>query len=239
VILLFTDFGRDGPYVGEVIAVLRRMAPEVPVVDLVADAAPFRPDLAAHLLVALAPRSLLPGDVLMGVVDPGVGGDRTPIALRLDQRWLVGPDNGLFELMLRRAGKAESYAIAWRPEILSASFHGRDLFAPVAARLARGNQCDLVPVEPQRFPDWPDDLAAIVYLDRYGNAVTGLRAESLATSAVLRAGGRDLRRARTFGDVPPGEPFWYVNSSGLIEIACNGTSAAARLNLTVGTAVAV
>jgi S-adenosylmethionine hydrolase len=238
VILTFTDFGREGPYLGEMAAVLRRLAPEVPAVDLMADAPAFRPDLAAYLLVALVERSVMPGDVLLGVVDPGVGGSRAPVALLADGRWLVGPDNGLFEQVRRRAAQAREFRIAWRPERLSATFHGRDLFAPVAARLARGERHDLVPATLTRFPDRPDDLAAIVQLDRYGNAITGLRAACLPPSAVLEAAGTTIAHARTFVDAPPGQPFWYVNSSGLIEIALAGGSAAAHLGLALGTPVA-
>lgn len=238
-ILLFTDFGFGGPYLGEMTAVLRRAAPEVPVVNLMADAPAFRPDLAGCLLAVLLEGAVLPGDVLLGVVDPGVGGAREPLACRVDGRWLVGPDNGLFELALRRARSAETFRIAWRPERLSASFHGRDLFAPVAARLARGQRHDLEPAPATRFPGWPDDPPVVVHVDRYGNAVTGLRAEGLAPGAVLVAGGVRLARARTFSDVPPGQPFWYANSSGLAEVAVNGGSAAARLGLEPGAPVEV
>lgn len=235
-ILLATDFGPGGPYVGQLHLVLRRLAPEVPVVDLQHDLVPFRPDLAAWLVAAH--RELAePGDVVLAVVDPGVGGDRLPLALRLDGVWLVGPDNGLFEPALRRARTVESFAVAWRPERLSATFHGRDLFAPVAARLARGDRSALAPATPTRFPGWPDDLPAVVQLDPYGNAVTGLRAQTLAPDARLEVAGRTLGRARTFGDVGPGAPFWYENSSGLAEIAANGASAAALLGLAPGTPV--
>lgn len=155
-ILVFTDFGHAGPYMGEMRAALLRRAPAVPVVDLMADAPAFRPDLAAYLLAALWPTAL-PGDVLLAVVDPGVGTARRPLAVEVDGRWLVGPDNGLFEPILRRAGRWQGHAIAWRPERLSTSFHGRDLFAPVAAGLATGGRPALTPAEPTRFPDWPDD----------------------------------------------------------------------------------
>lgn len=237
-ILLFTDFGWQGPYVGEVELVLRRMAPEVPCVNLMCDAPAFRPDLAAHLLAALAP-SLQPGDVLLGVVDPGVGGARLPLALEVDGSWLVGPDNGLFELVLRRARQVATHRIAWIPPELSASFHGRDLFAPVAARLARGRRHDLAPAEPARFPDRPDDLPAVIYCDRYGNAMTGLRAAGLPTGAILHLGAARVAHARTFSAVPPGRPFWYANSSGLVEIAVSNGSAEAALGLSPGTAITV
>jgi S-adenosylmethionine hydrolase len=196
VIHLFTDFGLEGPYLGEMEAVLRRAAPEVPVVNLMADAPAFSPRPAAYLLAALAER-LEPGDVLLGVVDPGVGSERLPVAVEADGRWFVGPDNRLFELVARRAGQLRTFAIAWRPARLSASFHGRDLFAPTAARLARGGTDGLEPAPLTRFPDWPDDVAEIVYVDRYGNAMTGLRAATLPPGAVLLAAGRRLPTAGT------------------------------------------
>lgn len=238
-ILLFTDFGLEGSYLGEMTAALRRTAPEAPVVNLVADAPPFRPDLAGYLLAALLERSVERGEVVLAVVDPGVGGSRAPLAVELDGRWLVGPDNGLFEPALRRAHEAVVHRIAWRPARLSASFHGRDLFAPIAARLARGSRDGLEPAAPTRFPDWPDDLPAVIQIDRYGNAITGLRAALLPENGVLVAGAARLARARTFSDVPPGGAFWYENSSGLAEIAQNGGSAAAMLGLVPGSPVEV
>src|SRR5205823_11792075 len=98
--------------------------------------------------------------------------------------------NGLFELVLRRANRPLVWEITWRPPSLSASFHGRDLFAPIVARLARGEAASAMaqPVAPVRRPDWPDDIAEIVYIDHYGNAMTGLRGESVPADAWLRAG---------------------------------------------------
>lgn len=232
-ILLFTDFGERGPYVGEMEAVLARLAPEVPRVRLMSDAPAFDPARAGRLLAALA-RRFVPGDVCLAVVDPGVGSDRLPVALRADGVWFVGPDNGLFEFVLRQAQENTSFAIRWRPETLSASFHGRDLFAPIAARLARGDQRGLEAARVRRFPDWPDDLAEVIYIDAYGNAVTGLRAATLPPGTRLGVGGRVLRQARTFADVPLGEAFWYENSSGLVEIAVNTGSARDRLGCTPG-----
>lgn len=238
-ILLFTDFGLEGSYLGEMTAALRRTAPEVAVVNLVADAPPFRPDLAGYLLAALLERSVQGGEVVLAVVDPGVGGSRAPLAVELDGRWLVGPDNGLLEPALRRAHEAVVHRIVWQPARLSASFHGRDLFAPIAARLARGSRDGLESAAATRFPDWPDDLPAVIQIDRYGNALTGLRAAMLPENAVLAVGAVRLARARTFSDVPPGVAFWYENSSGLAEIALNGASAAATLGLAPGSPVEV
>ena len=136
-IVLCTDFGLEGPYTGQVKAVLARAAPAVPVIDLFADLPAFRPQLAAYLLAAYG-EAFVAGDVILAVVDPGVGGARAALAIEADGRWYVGPDNGLFEIVLRRAHAARCWRIEWRPAALSATFHGRDLFAPVAARLALG-----------------------------------------------------------------------------------------------------
>ena len=237
-ILAFTDFGHSGSYLGEMRAACLREAPAVRYVDLVADAPAFRPDLAAYLLAALVER-LAPGDVLLGVVDPGVGSERAALVLAIDDYWLVGPDNGLFELAIRRAGTVQAYRITWQPRALSASFHGRDLFAPVAARLAQGDRHGLAPSRATRQPDWPDDLDRIVHVDHYGNLVSGRRARTLPETATVWLAGRTVRHARTFAAVPTGELFWYANSSGLVEIARNGGSAATELGVGIDAAIDV
>lgn len=239
-IALFTDFGAAGPYTGQVSAVLFDTAPGVPVVQLFSDAPAGRPKPAAYLLAAYG-AWFPPGTVLLCVVDPGVGGPRRAVIAEAAGRFYVGPDNGLFELVLRRAGAARTWEITWRPPRLSASFHGRDLFAPAAARLARGEPVATLasPAPALRFADWPDDLAAIVYIDHYGNALTGLRGDSVPRGARLSAGGRTVGHAATFSAVPEGEAFWYVNSNGLVEIAVNSGRADALLGLTIGSEVAI
>jgi S-adenosylmethionine hydrolase len=237
-IVLFTDFGLEGPYVGQMKAVLHGAAPGVPLVDLMADAPPFDARSAAYLLAAYVP-AFPTGAVFLAVVDPGVGGARLPLVVEAGGRWFVGPDNGLLALAARPVEAARAWQITWRPARLSASFHGRDLFAPVAARLARGEDPPGTPcpVAGMVGADWPEDLAKIVYLDRFGNAVTGLRAARLPQDAVLLAGGRNLPRARTFSEVPAGTAFWYENANGLAEIAANRARADRLLGLEPGDAV--
>ncbi|HYD30173.1 MAG TPA: SAM-dependent chlorinase/fluorinase [Azospirillaceae bacterium] len=239
-IVLFTDFGLAGPYTGQMKAVLARAAPQVPVIDLFADAPAFDSRLSAYLLAAYA-GAFTAGDVFLCVVDPGVGTARRPLAVSADGRWFVGPDNGLFELVIRRADTARVWAIDWRPEVLSATFHGRDLFAPVAAILAQGGEPPGTPLPPDDVvrPGWPDDLARVVYVDVYGNVLTGLRASGLPDAAVLEVAGRRVRRGRTFADVPPGEALWYANANGLAEIAVNRGRADVVLGVAVGAGVAV
>ena len=153
----------------------------------------------------------------------------------IDGRPFVSPDNGLLSILWQRARRRKCRRIAWRPQRLSASFHGRDLFAPVAASLAAGS-ASRGWLAPKARPDVllpAADLAQVIYLDHYGNAVTGLRFTS--AEGTLRVGRRILRYARTFEEAKG--PFWYENSMGLVEIAAPRSSAARRLGLKVGSAV--
>lgn len=233
-IALFTDFGLSGPYVGQLHALLARAAPGIPVIDLFHDLPPYRVPAAAYLLPAYA-QGFPVDTIFVCVVDPGVGGPRKPLLVRADHRWYLGPDNGLFGPLAARVRDCAVEEILWTPPRLSASFHGRDLFAPVAAQLARGRQPETraatltVPGDP-----WPADLAEVVYVDRYGNAITGLRASSLPPEARLRCGERLLDQARTFADAASGTAFWYENANGLVEIAVNQGSAAASLGIGIG-----
>lgn len=240
-LVLFTDFGLGGPYVGQMKAVLYREAPGVPVVDLFADAPSFNPRASAYLLAAYV--SEFPeGTVFLCVVDPGVGTEaRRPVVVQAGGRWFVGPDNGLFHVVAMRAAERRRWEITWRPERLSASFHGRDLFAPVAARLARGEPPEGVdlPWQAEELAGWAEDLYEVIYIDHFGNAITGVRAQSLRPSIFLLVSEHILTWARTFGEAAPGEAFWYENANGLVEIAVSSGSAAEVLGLEVGSEIEV
>ena len=239
-IVLFTDFGLAGPYTGQVLAMLHQVAPGVPVISLFADAPAGQPKPSAYLLAAYA--AWFPvGTVLLCVVDPGVGSNRRALIVETADRFFVGPDNGLFELVLRRGAGARAWEITWRPPTLSASFHGRDLFAPIAGRMAQGEAPSALatPVSPASYVDWPDDLAEIIYIDHYGNALTGIRGAGLPESAHLTARRHRIGHAQTFAAAPGGAPFWYVNSNGLVEIAVDRGRADLALGLAVGSEIAV
>jgi len=234
-IVLVTDFGLDGPYTGQVQAVLQQQAPGIPAISLFADLAAFDIQGAAYLLPSYT-QGFVPGTVFLCVVDPGVGSQRPGVVVRADGRWYVGPNEGLFAILARRVGQIE----CWRlPEVAhaSASFHARDVFAPAAARLARGSGAagERVSVQTLLQPEWPDDLFRVVYIDRYGNAITGVRASAMPGDAVLRTGEYLLPRGRTFSDVGTGAAFWYENANGLVEIAVNQGRADRELGLQVGT----
>ena len=238
-IVLFTDFGGNGPYSGQVKAVLATAAPDHLVIDLMHDLPVFRHKSSAYLLAALAPQ-IPAGATVLGVVDPGVGRtDRRPVVMRAGGRWYVGPDNGLFAIVAKHAGASEWWEITWRPEHLSRTFHGRDLFAPVAAMVARGEAVPGVSIAPESATglDWQDDLGEVVYIEHYGNAMTGIRASTLPSDATLKIVDVSVSRATTFSDIGQGQIMWYENSCGLVEIAMNETDAATFMGLSVGTHV--
>lgn len=240
-IVLFTDFGADDIYVGQMKAALVRYgAGAMPIIDLTHCAPNFDARGAAHLLAALQ-GGFDPGAVFLAVVDPGVGSAREAVLVQADGKSYVGPDNGLLSVVAARAADTRIGRIAWRPPSLSASFHGRDLFAPVAAMLATGSlPVDAIePIDALAIRLGADDLAQVIYVDHYGNVLTGLRAARIPPGAAIEAGGLRLRRRRTFAEAAVGETFWHENSIGLVEIAVNQGSAGRMLNLAVGAAVAV
>lgn len=231
-LVLYTDFGWCGPYVGQMKTVLIRGAPGVAIIDLMHDAPVWKPQAAGRLLQALVSR-IPPRSVVLGVVDPGVGTPRRGLVARGGDRWFVGPDNGLFAGVLTDAD-----ARAWSlelPEGASASFHGRDVFAPAAASLATGSMPrGVAPVEDWVGRGQSPEHRRVLYIDHYGNAMTGLSEADFGSARGLRVGGRDILRQRTFGDVRPGEALCYVNSIGLVEVAVNQGRAAEVLGIAPG-----
>ncbi|OKH89626.1 S-adenosyl-l-methionine hydroxide adenosyltransferase family protein [Thalassospira sp. TSL5-1] len=241
-ILIFSDFHFTGPYSGAMqAAVMRHAGRKESVVNLMLDAPDRDPMRSAYLLASLR-REFRAGDIGLCVVDPGVGSARRAIVAQCDDSYFVGPDNGLFELLVRRAHDVRLWQIDWEPDGVSASFHGRDIFGPVAGMLAANTNFARHELElDDRFAgarDWPDDLAEVIYIDGYGNAMTGLRAKrEMADGAILTLGDLEIARARTFSDVPVGHVFWYENSFGLVEIAVNGGRADQLPGLEIGCAL--
>ncbi len=233
-IFLFTDYGLAGPYIGQVETVLHQQAPNAKVINLMADAPRNNPKASAYLLATLIPQ-IPEGSIIFCVVDPGVGSDKDkPTAIKIDGRWFVGPDNGLFDIVAKRAQEILAWHITWNPEALSSSFHGRDLYAPVCAMLENKEQ---IPGERVGWTDqhqWPDNLNEVIYIDHFGNCMTGIRAETLNTQAVLKINEQEILNAKTFSNVSAGQSFWYENSNGLVEIAVNLGSANKVLEITIG-----
>lgn len=239
-IVLFTDFGLSGPYLAQMQAVLIQQAPEVPVLDLMSDAPKFNP-YASSILLAAYSRSFPVGTVFLCVVDPGVGSRRLPIVVQANSKFYVGPDNGLLGAVIKQSTESIAWQITYRPSTLSSSFHGRDLFAPVAAMLARGEEVPgkRIPIESlcMSRSEHSNTKNQLIYIDHYGNCITGLAAGELTTKQRLCVNSDRLSYARTFSEVEEGALFWYENSSDLIEIASNCGDAARILGVGIGTRV--
>jgi S-adenosylmethionine hydrolase len=239
-IAFFTDFGKSGPYLGQMRAVLAAAGVTLPIIDLFSDVPAHNSQAAAYLLAALG-ESMPEGGLFVAVVDPGVGGERRPLLVQGPNHWYVGPDNGLFSQVLRRQPDSEIKTIDWRPDNLSASFHGRDLFTPVAAMVCNGEPVCGEILGPGEMigADWPDHLAQVIYIDHFGNAFTGIRASTVDKKQLLHLNGYAVQWARTFCEVPVSTPFWYENSNGLVEIAVNQGRADRDLGLQIGTPISL
>jgi len=236
-IVLFTDYGLKGPYIGEVEAELFRYAPGQRVINLFTDIPRQDPQAGAYLLASYSER-FPRGTIFFCVVDPGVGsGGDKPVVIRIGDHRFVGPHNGLFDIVTRRAETVECWEITWQPEILSGSFHGRDLYAPVCAMLANQQPVPGKRIEWHPRHDWPDNLYKIIYIDHFGNLITGIQAGDIDESTVLAIGDGIIPYAYTFSAVRKGEVFWYKSSSSLVEIAVNQGSAGDVLSAVVGTEV--
>lgn len=238
-IILFSDYGLPGPYIGQVEAVLHTAAPDSRVINLFSNLPRQNPKASSYLVAAYT-RNYPEGTIFFCVVDPGVGSftDR-PVVMKLDNRWYVGPDNGIFDIVTRRSRKIECWKINWRPEQLSATFHGRDLYAPVCAMIANGLD---IPGEKISWKDnhqWPDNLDEIIYIDHFGNCMTGINADAFKINGSISVSGKQIMYANTFTDVRRGEAFCYKNSNGLIEIAVNEGDAGKILNLEVGCGISL
>ncbi len=242
IVTLLSDFGNTDSYVAELKAMVLGTAPEAVLVDLTHAVPPGDVRAAAYLLGRTWHR-FPAGTVHLAVVDPGVGTARAALALGASGHWFVGPDNGIFTHVLRDH-EVELVALPV-PQGASPTFHGRDLFAPAAAALARrvslhqlgepflGMPERLASAEPRY--DGKSIVGEIVYVDRFGTLVTNLTPATVPDYAVLEVEGLEIGPLRrTYGDVPTGGLLAYVGSGGAIEIAVRDGSAARRLGMGVG-----
>jgi S-adenosyl-L-methionine hydrolase (adenosine-forming) len=252
IITLTTDFGQRDSYVAEMKAAVLGVIRDVVLVDITHEIAPY--DITEGALALEAAAKVFPaGTVHVAVVDPGVGTERRALGVSARGQIFIGPDNGLFTSLLDGAGW-QAYelraAAARRPEV-SSTFHGRDVFAPAAARVAAGwSLSRLGPrvADPVRLR-WPEvrELAgtvagAVVHVDRFGNLVTSIHTALLAAlgrAAVVRVGGRRLPLVGTYGDLSPGAAGGVLGSRERLEIAVREGSAAIALRAGRGTPVLV
>lgn len=254
IITLTTDFGTADGYVGAMKGVILSLAVDATLVDISHAVSPHDVRHGARVLGRAAP--FFPnGTIHVAVVDPGVGSARRGIALQTPRACFVGPDNGLLAPFLPERTACvvlDNPALQRHP--VSATFHGRDIFAPAAAHLANGlpvtalgspanDPLALPDPQPRRLPG--DRLCAeVVYVDRFGNLVTnvgpltGLGETTMGDMRVI-VSGESLAVRRTYADVAPGALLALVGSAGYLEVAVREGSAAERLGLGVGAAVEV
>jgi S-adenosylmethionine hydrolase len=250
VISLLTDFGQQDGFVGVMKGVILGIAPEVSIVDISHEIKPHDVDAGAFVL-RCAYRYFPAGTIHVGVIDPGVGSTRRILVAHAAAYFFVVPDNGLLSFIVREHADIEVYAVDNQRlflETVSNTFHGRDIFAPVAAHLAAGTRLDEVGPkvhdylrsEPPEVEIEADQvLARVLYIDHFGNVITNLpgdRARALGPADVW-IHGRSWpldRLARSYIENEPGKPILIVGSSDYAEIAVNGGNAANTFGLRIG-----
>ena len=253
-VALYTDFGINDPYVGQLKGAVKTVNPSAELLDLSHDSSVFDVSAASYLLAKSA-RTLPTGTVVVAVVDPGVGSERSALAVRTGTgRIYVAPDNGILTEVLAREGLTEARLIEnqdlFLPGEASSTFHGRDIFAPVAAHLAAGTSLDSVGPKAEKLLRLPRNTATVmpnlakglvIFVDHYGNILTNIPGSELAK---LRAGqllnltikGKPVPVPflRTYAEAPADRPFALVNSDGEFEIAVAKGNAAKKLGVAPG-----
>jgi S-adenosyl-L-methionine hydrolase (adenosine-forming) len=252
VITLTTDFGEDSPYVAAVKGVLLGVNPDARLLDLSHQIPPQDLRHAAFFLASALPY-FPPGVVHVVVVDPGVGTERAVLYVEVGGHRLLVPDNGCWTLLASRVGASPVVRRVteprWWPPSVSATFHGRDVFAPVAAHLSRGiDPGELGPVttdwvrlalaEPRRTPEgWAGE---VVFVDHFGNLITNVPGELVGRRRSVRVGDAEVTRwVRTYAEAEAGAAVALVSSNGFVEVAVVQGSAARRFGVQAGVAVLV
>jgi len=264
IVTITTDFGTQDGYVPAMKGAMLSIAPSARLVDVSHEIHPQDVMEAAFVLKTTQPY-FPEGTVHLVVVDPGVGTDRRAVALRHGGHLYVGPDNGVFPLVLE--GETPDAVVelddpsAWRSDAPSTTFHGRDIFAPAAAHLAAGRSLDAVgtPIDRLESLHWARPTTAygtvqgwVVHVDHFGNCITNIRRSTLADalnrgespapdtlpSLTAYAGNTVLEHVRsTYGEVAEEEPLLLFGSSGLLEVSVNGGNAAERLDIRKGDSI--
>lgn len=259
-ITLTTDFGTEDHYVAAIKGVILWINPAVNIVDVTHEVPPHDV-MEAAFIINNAYRFFPPNSIHIIVVDPGVGSSRRPLLVCTDHHKFIAPDNGVLSLILDQEHIVEAYELTskhyWRG-VASDTFHGRDIFAPVASWLSKGTR-------PRNFGeaaenlkkiDFPapknlDDkriLGTVIHVDRFGNAIINvdmdhlisLNRDILQNSLKLKSGNLTIADfKKTYSEGEPGKPFFLINSSNYLEIAMNQSPAASVLNLKRGAEVLI
>lgn len=248
-ITLLTDFGLQDGYIGVMKGVIAQINPFIQTIDITHQIPPQ--DLAAGRFCLMNAYTYFPGGTVhVAVVDPGVGSQRRGVAIQFSGGYLVGPDNGLFSGVLSLSPPIIAVELTnseyWRTPNPSTTFHGRDIFAPVAAYLASGISLQMLGnlIDAESLVQLPlvdielkenKIIGSIQYIDHFGNLITNIPKSYVEgkTWSVLSK-GLNITSANTYSDVDEGNLVSLIGSHGWVEIAVNGKSAQSELELNVG-----
>ena len=253
-VAFYTDFGINDPYVGQLKGAVKTVNPSAELLDLSHDSSVFDVSAASYLLAKSA-RTLPAGTVVVAIVVPGVGSDRAALAVRTGTgRVYLAPDNGLLTEVLAREGLTEAHSIEnkdlFLPGEASSTFHGRDIFAPVAAHLAKGESLQTVGPKAEKILRLPRNTATVMpnlakgvvlFIDHYGNVLTNIPGSELAKikagqllNLTIKGKPVPVPFLRTYAEAPDDRPFALINSDGEFEIAVSKGSAAKKLGIAPG-----
>jgi len=257
IITLTSDFGMKDPYVAEMKAAVLGIYPEATLIDISHEIEKFNIQMGAYILSA-ATDYFPKGTIHVAVVDPGVGTRRRSILIQTKQDFLIGPDNGVLILAAERAGIEHVYEISnpcFMLPVISSTFHGRDIFAPVAAHLAKGVVALEVGPEVKEFvrPEFTRILRGkesivgkVLHLDGFGNIITNITKAQISSLALcsqldIKLSGRKVRLkfCKTYGEAKPAELLALIGSHGYLEMAVNQSSAAEKFEVKLGDKIKV
>jgi S-adenosylmethionine hydrolase len=254
IITLLSDFGLKDPYVAEMKAVILSIHPQARIVDITHEVEKFNIRMGAFVL-ASATQYFPPGAIHVAVVDPGVGTKRRPVIVETKRSYYVGPDNDLLMLAAQKEGVGHVYHVN-NPQYMlprvSRTFHGRDIFAPVAAHLARGRSPSEFGPEIQgyNFPEFAKPhvgaselLGEVLHIDDFGNIVSNISAEGLEKIGIregcslhvkLDSETLTLKLCSAYGEVPAKTPLAIIGSTDFLEISINQGSASRTFKAKIG-----
>jgi len=254
IITLLSDFGLKDPYVAEMKAVILSINPQARIVDITHEIEKFNIRMGAFVLASATPH-FPAGTIHVAVVDPGVGTKRRPIIVETKRNFYVGPDNGLLMLAAQKEGISHVYHVN-NPQYMlprvSRTFHGRDIFAPVAAHLARGRPpSEFGPeIQDYAFPEFAkahvrkgELLGEVLHIDDFGNIVSNISAENLEKMDIyegcslrvkLNSKTLTLKLCSAYGEVAAKTPLAIIGSSDFLEVSVNQGSASRMLKAKIG-----
>ena len=251
-VVLLTDFGLHDSYVGQMKGAMLGVNPRLQIVDLMHELPAYGIEVAAYIL-AYTYTVFPKGSVFVCVVDPGVGTRRAAIAVKADGYYFVGPDNGIFSVIVLKTNDHKIREIKngsfWRKKV-SSTFHGRDIFGPTGAHIATspksfdrvGPLCRKMVELPHKLPEVKDDLidGRIIHIDRFGNMLTNIESRYIPQDAVIHVGDRRIDHiASTYGEIGTGKTAGIRDSLGLLEIAIRERSCAEVMDAEIGQKIRV